>query len=436
MVFRRAVPILSVCLTIIAFTVTHAQQSARKVAKIEVEGLERLSVDEVITTSGLKAGAPFSVEDLDAAGQRLMDSGLFTKVSYRTTGRGNQVTVVFLVKEGKGGQSPVVFDNFVWFTDDELNAAIRREVPSYNGTATDSGRMTDDIKRALQKLLQEHHIEGAVDYAPEQAGLNSNKQEHLYSVSGVRIPICSLHFPGAENVPEVKLEMSSAQLTEADYSQKTTVAFSTYVLYPIYRQVGQLKARFGRPVTKLESSTKCKGVELSIPVEEGPIYLWDKAEFIGNETLSARDLAGALGIQNGEVANGARIDKGLLEVARTYGHTGYLEASVNGTPEFDDASKRVSYKITVKEGQQFKMGKLTIKGLEEADANSLSERWKLRNGEVFDSSYSERFFKIDAREVMDRIMIARAAQRKGPPEIKITPNLLNLNADVTIEFKP
>jgi len=81
------------------------------------------------------------------------------------------------------------------------------------------------------------------------------------------------------------------------------------------------------------------------------------------------------------------------------------------------------------------MGKLTIKGLEEADANSLSERWKLRNGEVFDTSYSDRFFRIDARDEMERIMTARLAQRKGLPEIQIAPNQLNLNADVTIEFK-
>jgi hypothetical protein len=81
------------------------------------------------------------------------------------------------------------------------------------------------------------------------------------------------------------------------------------------------------------------------------------------------------------------------------------------------------------------MGKLTIKGLEEADANSLSERWKLRNGETFDTSYSDRFFRIDARDEMQRIMAARQAQRKGLPEIQITPNPLNLNADVTIEFK-
>ena len=419
-----------------AGTVALAQQSARKVAKIEVEGLERLSADEVIATSGLKVGAVFSVKDIDVAAQRLMDSGLFAKVNYRTTGRGNQVTVIFQVKEIGGGQSPVVFDNFVWFTDDELNAAIKREVPSYAGTASDAGRMTDDIKQALQNLLKEHQIEGTVEYAPELAGLNSDKQEHLYSVSGAHIPICSLHFPGASNVPEVKLVMSSKQLVEQAYSKKTAIAFSTFILFPIYRQAGQLKAKFGLPVTKLESSTNCKGIELSIPVQEGPIYLWNKSEWVGNDTVAASDLADALGMHKGEVANGAKIDKGLVQVAQTYGHTGHLEARVNGEPEFDDASNQVSYKMTVVEGPQFKMGTLTIKGLEETDANALSGRWKLRNGEVFDSSYSDRFFRIDAREVMERIMAARAAQRKGEFEVHIKPNQLNLNADVTIEFKP
>ena len=81
------------------------------------------------------------------------------------------------------------------------------------------------------------------------------------------------------------------------------------------------------------------------------------------------------------------------------------------------------------------MGKLTIKGLDEEDANSLQERWKLRNGEVFDTSYTDRFFRTDAREPMAKIMSARQAQRKAPPEIKFTRNELNMNADVSIEFK-
>src|SRR6185503_3267822 len=177
------------------------------------------------------------------------------------------------------------------------------------------------------------------------------------------------------------------------------------------------------------------GVVLTIPVEEGPVYLWEKAEWTGNEALSANDLNSALGMKNGDVANGVKIDKGMLDVRRRYGHTGHLDARVDAEPELNDSTNRLSYRIVVKEGPQYKMGKLTIKGLDEADANSLEERWKLRNGEVFDTSYAERFFRIDAREQMEKIMVARQAQRKGPPEIKFTPNQLNLNADVIIEFK-
>lgn len=436
MVFRRVVPISSVFLTIIAVNVVLAQQPVRRVTKIEVEGLEHLSADEVIATSGLKTGGALSVAELDDAGQKLVDSGLFTKVAYRTTSKGNQVTVIFQVKERGGGQSPVVFDNFVWFTDEELIAAIKRQVPSFNGTASDAGNMSENIKHALESLLKEHHINGTVDYGAEQAGLNSDKQEHVFSVSGVPIPICSLHFPGANNVPEEKLVMTSRQLTNDNYSLKSAIAYSTFALLPIYREAGQLRARFAKPVARLDPSEKCHGgVELTIPVEEGPIYLWEKTEWSGNETLSANDLDAALGMKKGDVANSVKIDKGIFEVGRRYGHTGHLDVKVSAEPQLNDSTNRLSYRIVVQEGPQYKMGKLTIKGLEEEDANSLEQRWKLRNGEVFDTSYADRFFRTDAREQMEKIMAARQAQRKGPPEIKFTPNQLNLNADVIIEFK-
>jgi outer membrane protein insertion porin family len=436
MVFRRVVPISSVFLTIIAVNLALAQQPVRRVTKIEVKGLEHLSADEVIATSGLKTGGALSVAELDDAGQKLVDSGLFTKVAYRTTSKGNQVTVIFQVKERGGGQSPVVFDNFVWFTDEELIAAIKREVPSFNGTASDAGNMSENIKHALESLLKEHDVNGTVEYGAEQAGLNSDKQEHVFSVSGVPIPICSLHFPGANNVPEEKLVIRSRQLTDHNYSLKSAIAYSTFALLPIYREAGQLRARFAKPIAKLDPSEKCHGgVELTIPVDEGPIYLWEKAEWTGNETLSANDLDASLGMKKGDVANSVKIDKGILQVSRRYGHTGHLDVKLSAEPQLNDSTNRLSYRIVVKEGPQYKMGKLTIKGLEEEDANSLEQRWKLRNGEVFDTSYADRFFRIDAREQMEKIMVARQAQRKGPPEIKFTPNQLNLNADVIIEFK-
>lgn len=437
-VVPRIIPLCCVFLVIIAFVVTLAQEPSRQISKIEIEGLARLSADEVIATSGLKTGTPFSIEDLDAAGQRLVDSGLFAKVGYRTSTKGNLVTIVFQVEESKSGPSPVVFDNFVWFTNDQLVAAIKREVPSYNGTAPDSGKMTDSISQALQNLLKEHRIQGTVEYAPEHSRLPGAKQEHVFSVSGVPIPICKLHFPGAKNVSEEKLVKSSKQLTDADYSLKSAIAFANFILFPIYREVGQLRAKFAQPIPKFEGAANCKGgVDLSIPVEEGPIYLWDKVEWSGHEVLLPAELDAALGMKDGEIANGVKFDKGLREVSKKYGRTGHLDVRLGPKPEFDDPASRVTYKISVKEGPQYRMGKLTIKGLSEADAKSLEQRWKLKSGEVYDSSYFDRFFKTDAREEFQRLFSARQAQGKGQPQIgsEVVPNRQTLTADVTVEFK-
>jgi outer membrane protein assembly factor BamA len=433
MAFRRIVPSISAFPIIISVTVALAQQPGRTVAKIEVEGLERLSAAEVIATSGLQTGVPLSIKELDIAGQKLFDSGLFKKVAYRTTSKGNQVKVIFQVEEIKGGDSPVVFDNFIWFTNDELTVAIRREVPSFTGMAADAGHMTDDIKRALQNLLAEHHLSGTVEYFPELVG---TKQEHVFSVSGVPIPICDLHFPGAKNVSEEKLVIKSRQLTEADYSQKGAIAYTTFILFPIYREVGNLQAKFGTPSAKLNRSSNCKGVELTIPVEEGPIFLWDKANWSGNEALGPNELDEALGMKSGEVANGVKIDKGLHEVGVRYGNSGHLDVELKAEPEFDNATSRVSYDVAVKEGPQYRMGKLSFKGLSEADTRSLEQKWKLKSGDVFDSSYISRFIHIDARAEMQKLLAARLSM-PGQTEIasEVTPNRETLTADVTITFK-
>jgi outer membrane protein insertion porin family len=423
---------LAAFLIIIAAVVVHAQAPARTIARIELEGLQRLSADEVILTSGLKVGAPVSVASLDAAWQKLVDSGLFTKVGYRTTSKGNQVTIIFQLVEAKGGSGAVVYDNFVWFTNDELAAAIRRDLPAFNGTAPNGGTTTEQIRLALQKLLKERQLEGNVEYTPSETG------EHIFSVASVRIPVCKLHFPGATNVTEEKLDIRSRQLTEDNYSVEGTKAFAKYSLYPIYREAGQWHAKFGDPIVKIIDERDCKhGLDLTIPVDEGPIYLWNKAEWTGNQVMTAIQLDATLAMKEGEVANGAKFDKGLHELTKRYGQTGYIEVNFDPKPEFDDATRRLTAKIAVSEGPQFHMGKLTIKGVGLTDISALEQRWKLKRGDVFDMSYSEQFLRTDGRAELQRISAAWEAQGRRRPAVSfdIHPDRQNAIADVTIELK-
>lgn len=150
--------------------------------------------------------------------------------------------------------------------------------------------------------------------------------------------------------------------------------------------------------------------DLTIPVNEGAIYSWAKAEWSGNQVLSAKELDDALGMKPGEVANGKKFDKGLSEVRKAYGKHGHIQTRMNPTPEFEDAAPNVTFKIAVNEGPQYRMGTVEFKGFSLDDAAMLGKKWNLKSGEVYDQSYAGRFFRDDAREILSRIAKARQAQ--------------------------
>src|SRR6185295_6027853 len=195
-----------------------------------------------------------------------------------------------------------------------------------------------------------------------------------------------------ENVSEAKLAGTSKEMVDADYSRELVRGFASYKLFGLYREVGQLRAKFGTPIGKPDP--RCKnGVDVTIPVVEGLIYSWGSTIWSGMNALIPDQLNQILGTKEGNVANGLKFDKGITDILKAYGRQGYLDARVRPTPEFDDSSKRVTYKIEIGEGSQYRMGSLVFKGLIERDAKALRDSWKLRRGEIFDQGYLDDFFK-------------------------------------------
>jgi len=103
--------------------------------------------------------------------------------------------------------------------------------------------------------------------------------------------------------------------------------------------------------------------------------------------------------------------------------------------ELDDSARSVSYRFRVEEGAQYRMGELSITGLDEVATNNLRGRWRLLSREVYDEGYLDEFGKKAVPEFV------REAARAGNPlpafkiESKVTPNHEKHTVDVTINFK-
>jgi outer membrane protein insertion porin family len=407
------------------------------IEKIEFEGLQRLSVEECITTAGLKAGDPFAVASLDVAAQRLIDSGLFKNVAYKTRANKNQITITFQVEEAAVASSRVIFDNFIWFTDTELIRAVKRELPSFSGTAPDNGDIVDRIIKALQRFLHEQKIEATVTHMVSQDKPDSPIQEHIFTVNGIPMPICSLHFPGAQNVAEAKLIEKSMALKGNDYSSKFATVFAENNLLPLYREVGQLKAAFAPPTAQPEATATCKsGVALTIPVAEGQVYKWAGAQWTGNKAYTMQELDAVLGMQAGQPANGVKLDQAAKEIQKLYGRKGFLFVKVKSVPEFDDQALNVVYRMDVVEGLQFRMGRFITRGFSETETKQLLTHWELKTGDIFDEGYLKEFGQKRLGEILRDNFARRREQGKPVPNIRWSSNVDRqaLTVDVILEL--
>ena len=430
---RRLFPAFVVVISCAAFAASAQQQPPAgkfKVSRIEWAGLQRLKEEELVAASGLRAGEPADVAALDAAAERLLASGLVTRVEYRLREAGGSAAVTFDVAEAKrDADIPVAFDNFVWFTREELIAAVRKELPAFDGKAPETNSAVAGVTRALERLLAERKIAGEVDYLP-QASITGGEAKHVFSVRGVGLPVCAVRFPGAQAITEGELAEHSRQVLGTDYSQEMMSGFAASAIKLAYQQRGHLKVSFGEPAAALDASDACKGgVAVSVAVEEGPAYAWGGAAWAGNSALTPAELDAALAMKPGEVANVTKIERAQRQVREAYGRKGYLAARWRERREFAEGDRRAVFHFDVTEGPQYRMGALSLTGLTDADAERVRAEWRLKAGDVFDDSQPRDFVK--------RIMPMLLKPGEKPPRVEtnVRPDARKLTADVSLNFK-
>src|ERR1700733_8975832 len=121
-----------------------AQQAAYTLSGIKFVGLDHYSEQQAEFASQLKVSAPATLSQIQAASDHLAQSGAFDKISYRYTTHGSELAVEFQVSETKN-RLIAVFDNFVWFSADQIDRTLRARVPLYDGTVPERGTTSREV---------------------------------------------------------------------------------------------------------------------------------------------------------------------------------------------------------------------------------------------------------------------------------------------------
>jgi outer membrane protein assembly factor BamA len=369
--------------------------SAQRLTAITVTGSQHFPEPAVAAATGLQIGGAISEDDFKKAVRTLADTGAFADIQY-TYSYSSAGTKLELHVTDADKFVPAHFEDFVWFSDAELLRRIQQQVPLFQGSLPLSGRMADEVSDALQTMLVENAIPGHVDYV--RSSQRDGPVESIdYKVSDVLVRIRNIEFTGAGEKELPALQAAAEKMPDREYSRSRLDLLVERQLLPIFHAHGYLKAAFGDPqphaVTQPSADNMVEGihnqtvVDVTYTVTPGRQYTLKSLAWSGNHAIPTEALETLVRAPIGEPANTVRLTDSLKSVQQLYGSRGYITAAIKVNADFDDESSAVRLGLMVSEGPIYRMGDLEFRGLDNALTAKLRNAWKLRQGDVYDSTY-------------------------------------------------
>jgi len=362
-------------------------EASAKLASIEVTGSKRFTSAEVAAATGLKIGSRVTRADLQQAANALAELGPFSNVQYRFASEAAGVMVQFQVADAPA--VPVFFDNFPWFTDDELDAALKKATPLFDGAAPQHGTLLDSMANSLGLFLVAHGLPGNVSHVLTQRVFD-NQMVQEFKVDNAIVDVSSVTFtdPLAQNDRGIHTRVSD--LIGRPYSRTAIELFELEQVRPVYLSHAYVHVKFDPPKPQFTGSDRSR-VAVTVAIDPGPLYLWGGVTWTGASAISTSDLTAMIKLAPGNPANGMAIEKGWDAAQDAFANLGYLDAKLTPTPHYDDAAKRLTYTVAIDEGPQFRMGKLVLSGLSEEGERRIRGAWKIAPGQLFDRATYQEF---------------------------------------------
>lgn len=356
--------------------------------EVRTEGQKLLTEAQVAALTGLVAGSQVGRSDLQAAADKLMQTGLFAKVSYNFQTRSG-VDVIYHVEEAP--RIPAYFDNIPWFADSELADAIRKKLPFFDGTLPEAGSVVEQAAEAVKELIASHGLQVTLEHSVigNPAGEGNVQQ---FKIQGSSLRIQKLEFSDPSLLASKAAQQHLSEILGKPYSRMTIDLFLTEAIRPIYLNKGCLHAKLGPPEIRLTGNPTQKlpeQIPVFVPIDAGPVYYWKEVHWTGNAAVSEFTLSGLVGLKPGDVADGMKIEAGWDRVREEFGHHGYLDAKVQPVASFEESAHTVSYSVTIHEGTQYRFGKMVLTGLSPAAERKLLAAWPIAPGDIFDKAKYE-----------------------------------------------
>lgn len=356
---------------------------------ITFTGAASYSQAELLTFTGLKPGATSSTAEVQAAAQKLSDTGLFTDIRFSS---GPQGLTYILKPMPAANLLTARFPNLVWWSDSELTDALKARVPLYRGSIPTSGNLQNQVSTALTTMLAEKGVTAKIDSVASGEATGATPSAILFEVTSPEIRVHAITFTSASPAMQAKLDPVGKDFSGRDFDQYATSASIRSQVLALYGDAGYLDAAV-QNITHSAPQVSAGTIDLDLvaAIQEGGPYRVSAITWSGSDVLSTADFDKQLKLHPEDIASRAALRESLTVLARAYYAKGFQDAKIQAPASRDPATHHVSYVIRVIPGEQYRIKTINALGLNDQQRKDFATAWHMNPGDFYDITYLNNF---------------------------------------------
>ena len=340
---------------------------------------------ELLTVSDLKPGTTLTQQDMQAAAQKLMDTGAFSDVRFAFDG----AQLLYTLKPAE--LQPVSYLNFPWWERDALNAAVAAKVPLFHAAVAPESPMQQAVAEALEALLAGKGVTAKVSAVPVMDLAGGAVKGVQYRIDSPAVQVGTLTFSGANPAWNPTLDAIAKAAAGQNFDGATEETLLK-ALTAVYHRQGYLKMQM---TGFAHGEPQVVGGKVLVPLKatlvDGPLYHVGSLQLSGDVLMKPEEFGRSAQLHAGDAANEDQLRATMAALATPYRQHGYLRAKIDAEPQFDDAAHTVNYTISVQPGPVFTMGELKLFNVNDEQKAEVLRYWPLHTGDVYDATVALNF---------------------------------------------
>jgi hypothetical protein len=285
---------------------------------------------------------------------------------------------------------PYGFNNFVWWSDDEIRALLKSRIPGLGDEIAPNSAIERRVRDALATMLKEKGLVAEVQ----------SEEPSNFSLTAERVP-------GAP-APGIAFRISSPQIVvDKVIVSQAPDALTSALNDNLRRREGhEYSGRDDWMVrSNVEEAMEAQGyldgqvyiahdaprrdgdhyvVNLLVTVKSGPQYRVASITADGGPLLNGRDLSSHFAKKPGDIAGAGPFGQLIGELRAFYWHYGYADVEIHGPAVLDRSRAEVSYHLEVLPGPRYHLRSLTIHNLNAEQVGKARELLGMKPGDLFD----------------------------------------------------